>query len=155
MKRVIIALKNYSNGQLKMKNKCLNIVLDFICMWIPWLYIFIWSICFPSLFFITGIPLAFLLIPYFSRTIMWIKIAYDIKFREPQVIYTKGYRFSKREYINDFSKKAIYSRVFFDDKNLKKDYFYFQSDVFRHGELLELIYYPRSRYIESIKRVEK
>ena len=90
-------------------------------------------------------------IAFSLRIFRWCRIAFDVRFKDPEIVYTKSYRFAAREKINDFFKPR-YSKIYFDDDNLKKDYIYFGNEVFSHGVLLEIVYYPKSRYIESIKR---
>ena len=140
------------------KNNILHIFLDFLGMWglvILGIGLVIhfrdgtWFTIIPLVLFLT--PLPFIL----PRSIRWLRIIFDVARNKPQITYTKGFRFAKREYINYFSKKALYSEVYFDDKTLKKnkEYVYFDLCAFRQGELLEIVYYPKSRYIKSIRRV--
>ena len=101
------------------------------------------------------VPFCFALIIVLSvafslRIFRWCRIAFDVRFKDAEIVYTKSYRFAAREKINDFS-KLRYSKIYFDDDNLKKDFIYFGNEVFKNGDLLEIVYYPKSRYIESIK----
>ena len=127
-------------------------------MWVPFITGLIIVIHFSDGSWLTLIPLIliFTVFPFIlPRSVRWLRIIFDVVLNKPQIAYTKGFRFAKREYINDFSKKALYSEVYFDDKMLKKnkEYVYFEVCTFKHGELLEIIYYPKSRYIKSLRRV--
>ena len=123
-------------------------------MWLPWGCVLLISVLHPVVFVVSGVPLTILFVSFFKRTFRWIRILLDILFKKPNVIYTRGYRFSTREHVNNISKKAFYSKIFFDDKKLKKDYYCFDEAIYRHGELLKISYYPNSRYIEAISRVD-
>ena len=93
------------------------------------------------------------------RSFKWLLIGLDVLFAKPKTIITKGYRSTEREliYILGNSRirpsKYFYSVIRFDDDQLKGKYISFDYPSFRHGEPLEIIYYPRSKYIVSIKYV--
>jgi hypothetical protein len=75
----------------------------------------------------------------------------------PISITTKGYRFALRQPVDIFLDifNICYSEILFDDVRLKGKYVFFDSSVFQHGERLEIVYYPRSKYIKSINRIAK
>ena len=113
-----------------MIRKVLHGIIGTILIWIPWGVVLYAWLCNPIKFVFFTIPLLLVFQVYFPRTLMWIRIGFDMLFRKPQTIRTKGYRFAKREYVSDLSRKELYSRVFFDDDRLKKEYYFFESDVF-------------------------
>ena len=106
-----------------------QILLDIFFMWLPWVCVLLISVLYPVVFVVSGVPLTILFVPFFKRTFRWIRILLDILFKKPNVIYTRGYR-------------------------LKKDYYCFDEAIYKHGELLKISYYPNSRYIEAISRVD-
>jgi hypothetical protein len=141
-------------GVLGMDKKIkVHIILDVIVMLVQ---LVLWG--WYCLFFIPLLLVPFCLaliiilsIAFSLRIFRWCRIAFDVRFKDAEIICTKGYRFATREKINVFFKPR-YSKIYFDDDNLRKDFIYFGNEVFRHGVLLEIVYYPKSRYIESIKR---
>ena len=99
------------------------------------------------------------------NTFFWLRVAYDIKFSEPQKTVTKGYSNYYNKDLYDFlyrfksysARKYIcfYSKIRFDDKRLIGWFVYFDQPTFKHGEPIEVVYYPRSKYIKSISRLDR
>ena len=129
-----------------------HILFDIIIMSIQLVFWGCMCLVHPIIALVVGIPIVALFFAFLLRTIRWCRIALDVRHKNPEVIHTKGYRFATREQINDFF-NLRYSKVFFDDENLKKDFIYFENEVFSHGDLLEIVYYEKSRFIKSIKKI--
>ena len=76
-------------------------------------------------------------------------------FSKPQTMLTKGYRLMYREKaaaIFRDKKSPSYSVVLFNDNRLLGKYIYLDTCHFETGVELEILYYPRSKYIVSIKQ---
>ena len=108
-----------------------------------------------SISWIASVPLA--IVYFVKESARLILIFIDIKSREPQTIITKGYSKIVRHpvYILQISEKLMYSVVTFCDVRLKGKYIYLENDMYQDGDELEITYYPRSKYITSIKLLSR
>ena len=134
-----------------------HIILDIILMWLlifAGIYIGIKNS--PILIFYSVI----LSIWYIYRTYRYCLIFMDVLFSEPRCVLTRGYRFavSERVYALDLTKNIHYYYVLFDDKTLndgrfKDKYIFFEARPFRGGDLLQVTYYKRSKFILDIQKI--
>ena len=137
-----------------------HIVLDIITMWIFVSICVCYAIVKDSILIFCGtIPL---IIWYSTRTYRYGLIFMDVFFSEPQCVHTRGYRFSvsERVYALDLTKNIHYYYVFFNDKQLndgrfKDKYIFFEARPFIGGELLEVTYYKRSKFILDIQKINQ
>ena len=141
----------------KIKMHC---ALDVITMW---LFIGI-CVCYAIvkdsvLIFCGTLPL---IIWYAFRTYRYFLILIDVLFCEPLCVCTRGYRFavSERVYALDLTKNIHYYYVLFNDKQLndgrfKDKYIFFEARPFIGGELLEVTYYKRSKFILNIQKINE
>ena len=135
-----------------------HIILDVITMWLFASICLCYAIVKDSILIFCGtIPL---IIWYSTRTYRYCLILMDVLFSEPRCVLTKGYRFavSERVYALDITKNIHYYYVLFNDKKLndgrfKDKYIFFEARPFSGGELLEVTYYKRSKFILDIKKV--
>ena len=136
-----------------MKKFIVHIILDLIVGWALICGGIYFGLTWSFLLLIYTIPLVCW---YSARTFIWIRMAIDVLFSTPISITTKGYRFALRQRVYPLLLKSTfhYSEILFDDVRLKGKYVFFDNSVFRHGEKLEIVYYPRSKYIKSIERIE-
>ena len=94
---------------------------------------------------------------YIVRTSRWIRILFNKIFSKPQVIRTKQIRYALRDpaaQIVNLEISPSYSVVRFNDKRLPGEYIYLDECHYRTGEEVEVIYYPRSKYITKITKVD-
>ena len=103
-----------------------------------------------------------LLCDTFIKTFVWGRIVFCVIFSKPTTIITKGYRYSEGCTVyfpvdSRFgrSNKFYYSKIYFDDKRFKRNcgYIFLENRLFRNGNPLEVIYYPRVKYIKSIRKL--
>ena len=136
-----------------MKKMKLHIVLDLVIGWMLICSAVYFGIVRNFLFLVFVLPL---FIWYAVRTLKWLKIVFALMFTNPQVVKTKGYRYSYRERAYQLIPNTAlrYSVLLFDDVALKGEYVFMGDSIFRHGEKLEIIYYPRAKYIKSIVRLQ-
>ena len=136
-----------------MNNIKLHIVLDMLIM-ITFLSVVVYIGTISSvLYLVFSLPLALF---YFCKIVYWIFVLADVLFSKPIKITTKSYRYSYREKIYFYlpQSRYFYSIVLFDDIRMRGKYVYFGYPTFHHGEMLTIIYYPKSKYIKSIERFE-
>ena len=90
-------------------------------------------------------------------TTRWISIAISCAFFTPKTALTKGYRFAMKDdgMLVDTNSKQCFFKIYFDDSQLRGGYIYLNNDAhnFKNGKLLEIVYYPRSKYIVAIRNV--
>ena len=139
-----------------------HIILDIVSMWI------IESAALFSSFDFTkegicvvdismlGLSLFFGMIFAF-RSMKWIRIGIDVLKKKPKTILTKGWRFHSREniYFFDVKKNIYHSIIEFTDPRLPGKYIYLDNRIFKSGDQLKITYYPRSKYIKAIEKVEE
>ena len=138
-----------------MKRKIvLCLVADLIVVWITLLIALYLGFVVTIMFHFWG---AFILIWYIVRTFKWLRILFDKIFSKPVVIRTKQIRDVIRERVAPIVNSEIspsYSVVRFNDKSLPSKYIYFDECHYKTGEEIEVIYYPRSKYITKITKVD-
>ena len=103
-----------------------------------------------------------LLCDTFISTFVWVRIVFCVIFSKPTTVITKGYRYREGcpayYHVNSRfgrSTKFNYSKIYFDDKRFKRNcgYIFLENRLFRNGEPIEVIYYPRAKYIKSIRKL--
>ena len=132
----------------------LYLAADLIVVWITLFIVLYLGFVSTVMFHFWG---AFILIWYIVRTFKWLRILFDKMFSKPQTMLTKGYRLMYREKaaaIFRDKKSPSYSVVLFNDNRLLGKYIYLDTFHFEAGVELEILYYPRSKYIVSIKQAE-
>ena len=136
-----------------MRTRKIHIIVDIVTMWTFVVLAIYLGIAVSKIYIFFAFPLV---IWFFVRTLKWLRIAFDVFFSTPLTISTKGFRFSYRDriYALDITKTLFYSVVMFDDAKLKGKYVYLETAMFCHGEILEITYYPKSKYIKSIKKLQ-
>ena len=119
------------------------------------------------LWIISLIGVLFLVFIALSRTVKWTCVLYDVKFSKPETVYTKGFRNYGREPLmpilsgsryskNRYNRTGYYTTVRFDDQKFKGWYTYFDFAYdFKHGQCIEVVYYPISKHIVSMRTVEE
>ena len=129
----------------------LHIVLDLVIGWGLIAVGIYFGVTASILYIVYEIPL---IIWYGIRAFMWLRILFDVFISKTETILTKGYRYSYRERVYPLIPKSRprYSVILFDDVRLKGKYIYLDEALFSGGVELEVIYYPRSKYIKEIKR---
>ena len=138
-----------------MKRKIvLYLVADLIVVWITLLIALYLGFVVTIMFHFWGV---FILIWYIVRTFKWLRILFDKMFSKTHVLHTKKYRLAYRDKASQIfrnEKSPSYSIVLFNDSRLPGKYIYFDVCDFKPGEELTVIYYPRSKYIISIMRID-
>ena len=110
-----------------------------------------------GLFIEQGLPFIMTLMVgalWLPNTCRWLLVLFDVVFSTPKTTVTKGFRYALREESNvsrRFTKH--FSVISFDDKKLNGEFYYFDAVAFRHGEEIEVTYYPRSKFIKKMKRI--
>lgn len=135
-----------------MRQKLKRNILFFI-LWEWFLSAVILCVCFTISYYLL-IPGLLFCVWLCELSRIWLPIAFAVRFSKPKTITTKGYRSAYRMPVSPRKTKHHYSVILFDDPNLKGKYYSLDEALFRHGEELEIIYYPRSRYICSIQRIK-
>ena len=136
-----------------MKSIKLHIVLDLAIVWgLIFVGIYL-GVVRNFLFLVAIFPL---FVWYGVRTLHWLIIAFSVFFLKPDIIETKSCRFAYRERVYQLIPASVlhYSIFLFNDTAIKGKYIFMGDSIFRHGEKLEITYYPKAKYIKCIKRIQ-
>ena len=92
---------------------------------------------------------------YIPDTFNWIRIFFAVKFTKPKTIVTRGiFRLDRSSFAKYKNIDSYYTLLWFKDSQLRKRRYYYIEPVYlRRGMLLEIVYYPKARFIKTITKL--